>query len=171
MRLVFVFTIPPPPPPQLPVYQERVSLGNVQLRNSSLEVGFDPVGQILQANIDLVVSLAVAGALLQVRLDPPDLISLTYRDITRIRIHSFSQADNRLSELANPSETLHFIALMWLNIILYCLDLYRMVFTISNKFIIPFTRTTRTPSTTSCKLLLLPNSMSRMFTMQRPQLN
>ena len=122
MRPVFIFTIAPPPP-QSPGYQERVRLGNVQLRNSSLEVGFDLVRQILQANIDLVVSLAVAGALLQVRLDLPDLIRLTCRDISRL---------NRLSELANPSETLNFIALMWLNIILYCPGLSRMVFSIYN---------------------------------------
>ena len=77
---------------QLPVYQEGVSLGNIQFRNSGLQVRFDPHGQIIQANIDyLIIAVTVTGALLQVRLDLTDRVRiLTCHDITRIKIQSLN---------------------------------------------------------------------------------
>ena len=69
---------------QLQVYLEGVRRRNIELRNSSLQVGFDPLGQFLQTIID--VCLAVC-ALLQVRLDIFDL-RLTCRDMNRIKIKS-----------------------------------------------------------------------------------
>ena len=61
--------------PVIPIYGERVGLGDVQLGNSGLQVGFDLAGQVQQAHIE--ISVGVAGAVLQLPLDSIDLNILT----------------------------------------------------------------------------------------------